>query len=128
MKTERTLLERSGMMFAGAVVLMVAFVTAAPYLGYVPQGSESTLTLHLSVVQTILNVFLLVAGFFFGTSVGTLKKDTAIADQASTIQQAQSVLAPLVNGDQTITLAPGETATAKATATGTTITPDEEPK
>lgn len=124
--TSHTSMERMGVRFAYIVAALVGFVTIAPYFGYYPKGTESTLTLHLSIVQTILTVFIMVASFLFGTSVGSSKKDGALADQASTIQQAQSVLAPLVNGD-TMKLDPGDTATALATDDGTVIKKTSDP-
>jgi hypothetical protein len=75
-----------------AFTAMEAFMTAAPYFGLSPGSADvATLAQQQTLVQTIM---VAIISFLFGASVGTQKKDDALATQASTIATAQAALTP----------------------------------
>lgn len=108
-----------------ALMLMLAFTTAAPY---VCAWSTPVCKIPPDLVRqidqtqnTIQNLALILFGFLFGASVGTRMKDATIDTLAKTAQTAGAALSP---PPEAIVLKPGESATATATADGTEIKPD----
>lgn len=76
------------------------------------------------IVGSLLTKFSDVVAYSFNTTAGSSKKDAIIKTQAETAKVAGAVLGSLSYPDNSITLAPGQEATAKATDSGTIITPN----
>lgn len=90
---------------------MMAFITVAPYFGLaVATGSDAAIIAQHQT--TIQNVTLAIVSFLFGASIGTQKKDDALATQATTIATAQAARNPPAVPD--IVVPQGDTVTVKA--------------
>jgi hypothetical protein len=91
--------------------VMEGFITAAPYLGLSPQAADvATLAQQQTLVQTIM---VAIISFLFGASVGTQKKDEAMAAQANTNAKLTDALTPTT---PVVPLAPGDAVKVAATA------------
>lgn len=75
---------------------------------------------------SILSLMGLVVGFFYGTSTSSRRDRETIGALADTAKQAQKTLSETTptSGAASIKLEPGETATARATESGTIIEGD----
>lgn len=121
--TKSPILERTAVFVAIAVVCDVWWALSAPYMaaffGIVLGDSDRALVGQ--VVSAIINVFLLVVGFFFGTSVGRRQQEDSINKLASTAKTAQEALTPVAAAVASA-VAP-DTANAKTSATKDGNTP-----
>jgi hypothetical protein len=112
-----------GGFLAVVVTLVVAAQTIIPYYMVIPEANSGTIGQQQTMFQT---VFVMIASFFFGASVGSRLKDNvasrqadAAASQASTIAALQAnghgeVTATVTTPSATVPLHAGETATVKA--------------
>jgi hypothetical protein len=105
--------ERLGMIVGLALVLMMMFTTVAPFFIAVPQASIRLIDQQQTILQS---VFMVLVGYLWGNSAGNRQKDSTIDTLART--------AAVGTTSDSISLAPGESATATATANGTEIKPD----
>lgn len=105
--------ERLGMIVGIALVACFIFTTAAPY--FLPISTTSVRLIDQQ--QTILqSVFMVLVGYLWGNSAGNKSKDNTI----ETLAKAQSAS----QNPDGVTIGPGESATAVATDSGTTISKD----
>lgn len=108
----RRLLNRTGAAFAGGVLVIFAGALWALVYHDLPEKNHDII---LILVNTVANVLLMIAGYFFGASVATARQGEIIATQASTIKSAQDKLAPVAGvPDSTVVLPPGDTVAVKA--------------
>lgn len=102
--------------------LMVALATITPYFLTVPQANA---TLISQSQTTLYNGWLVILTYYYATNQLQGRKDAAIQSQAKAIENAQATLSAVAaaspGSSADINLRPGETATATATAAGTTI-------
>lgn len=111
--------ERLGTIVGITLVLCFAFTTAAPY--FLPINPTSVRLIDQQ--QTILqSVFMVLVGYLWGNSAGNKTKDATIETLAKTAQTAGQALS---GASETITIPPGESATASATEEGTVIERDK---
>lgn len=110
MTTNREALNIAGAFVATGLISILGFVTWALVFRTVPTDNQNALTLLIGILSANVGM---VVGFYFGSSVTNKKQADTIEKQASTIEAAQSALAPLAP-PATVTLAPGDTATVKA--------------
>lgn len=107
----------------GALAILLTIMAAAaaltPYFILIP---EKNLTLITQAQTTLWAGWLLMLGYYFGSTSSSKGKDDTIGTLAKTAQTAGAAL-PSV-GPDSITIAPGDSATATATDAGTVITPD----
>ena len=107
---ERTALNWAGGFVAFGLICILGFVTWALVFKQVPADNQNALTLLIGILSANVGM---VVGFYFGSTVTAKKQAETIDKQATTIQDAQSALAP-VNPAPTVTLAAGEVATVAA--------------
>lgn len=93
-----------------ALVLNMTFTTMAPYFIVINPTSVRLIDQQQTILQS---VFMVLVGYLWGNSAGNKSKDATIEKQAHTISEAQSAL--VAPAAPTVTLAPGDTATVKAT-------------
>jgi hypothetical protein len=92
---------------------MVALAALAPYWIAIPEKNMNLITQGQT---TLWAGWLLILGFYFGTTNSQGRKDATIQTLATTASKAQDALAPLSgNAVDTIPVAPGEQVTVKAT-------------
>lgn len=103
--------ERLGMIVGIALVLMMLFTTVAPFFIAVPQQSIRLIDQQQTILQS---VFMVLVGYLWGNSAGNRQKDSTID------VLARNTASPA----DAINLAPGQSATATATESGTEIKPD----
>lgn len=111
-------MEKLGLFVGVMLTLMVAFVTVAPFFVAAPEVGQRLIDQQQTMLQT---VFIALASFLYGTSVGNRQKDSTIDTLARTAQTAGVALS---GGTDSIVLPPGASATATATSAGTVISPD----
>lgn len=99
----------AGTLVAIGLIAILGFVTWALIFVQVPQGNRDTLTVVVGVLSANVG---LVVGFFFGSTVTNHRKDSAVAALAEAARPTQP---------DTLTVLPGQQATATATDAGTVI-------
>lgn len=103
------------------LTIMAALAALTPYVVIIP---KENLTLITQAQTTLWAGWLLMLGYYFGSSSSQKTKDATIQTQAETAAVAQGALAPLVSDNpDAINLAPGEQAKVVSTLAGTTIEP-----
>lgn len=115
MSNGREVLNLAGSLIALAMILMLGGTLWALVRLEVPQPNRDALMVVIGILSSNVGTII---NFFYGSSATNKKQADTIEKQASTIEAAQSALAPLVP-PPTVTLAPGDTATAKAEPEGT---------
>lgn len=110
MTDSRDTLNIAGTFVAVGLIFILAFVTWALVFIAIPAENQNALTFLLGNLSTFVGM---VVGFFFGSSMTNKKQAETIDKQASTIQEAQSALAPL-NPAAATSLEPGESVVVKA--------------
>lgn len=85
-------LNLAGAFVATGLICILGFVTWALVFRTVPTDNQNALTLLIGILSANVGM---VVGFYFGSSVTNKKQAETIDKQASTIQEAQSALAPL---------------------------------
>jgi hypothetical protein len=114
-----TLMERLGFAFGLGLLFLLAFTTAAPYVFSI---KSPELIRQIDQTQnTIQNLCLILASFLYGTSVGKRIAENTIDTLAKTAQAAGAALSSPADS---ISLAPGASATVAATDSGTEIKPE----
>lgn len=99
---------------AVAVTIMVALAALTPYWLPIPEKNMNLITQGQT---TLWNGWLLILGFYFGTTNSQGKKDATIQTLAATAGKAQDALAPLVNPTsiETIPVAEGQKVVVEGT-------------
>jgi uncharacterized protein (DUF697 family) len=97
---------------AFTMTLMVAAAALVPYFVPIPEKNMNLITQGQT---TLWAGWLLMLGYYYGTSQNNTKKDSTIATLASTASSAQAALAPLPEAVEAIKIAPGEVKTVVAT-------------
>lgn len=100
------------------VAVMVLLVLTRP----TPPENETLVT---QVVTGVLGAWVLMLGFYYGTTHTQGRKDATIQTLANTAQAAGAALAPVVPGE--INLPVGQSATVRSTETGATIDKETKP-
>jgi hypothetical protein len=113
--TTSPLIERTGAFVAITVMFLMAWCLALPYMtAYFNLQITDTDHAALSQIETtISNVFVAVASFFFGASVGTRKKDDTIQTLAATADKAQNALPIVAGAAPVVPVGPGEKVVVK---------------
>lgn len=100
---------RSGL--AAVLIVIVGAVLADLLINPMPVSNRDAIML---VVGALLIRLSDVYSYYYGSSVGSTRKDVIAQTQANTIMAAQAALAP-VNPKPDVTLTPGQIATVAAT-------------
>jgi hypothetical protein len=112
---------------AGIMALLLTFivggVATAVLFVVIPKDNQTLVT---QVTTALFGGWMLMLGYFYGTTQTQGRKDAALLSQAKTIESAQSTLSAVSAPAGTVTLAPGDVATATVSPTGTT-TIEKEP-
>lgn len=108
----REVLNLAGSLIALAMILMLGGTLWALVRLEVPQPNRDALMVVIGILSSNVGTII---NFFYGSSATTKKQSETIDKQASTLQAAQAALAPVAGAEATVTLAPGDTATVKAT-------------
>ena len=97
------------------VTIMVALATLTPYAWPLP---EKNMNLIVQAQTTLWNGWLLILGFYFGTSATSRKTEDIMATQAQTAKVAGDTLAATMGAASAppgpVTLTPGEEVKVKA--------------
>lgn len=101
---------------AFTMTLMVAAAALVPYFVLIPEKNMNLITQGQT---TLWAGWLLMLGYYYGTSQNSSKKDSTIATLANTANTAQAALAPLPELEDAVTIAPGEVKTVVGTTEGT---------
>lgn len=108
----REWLNVAGSFIAFAMICLLGGTLLALVRLEVPQPNRDALMVVIGILSSNVGTII---NFFFGSSATNKKQAETIDKQASTIQEAQSALAPLAESKPAVTLEPGESATVKAT-------------
>ena len=110
-KTEKSdTLNVAGAIVAVGLIANLSFVTWALVFIAIPPENQNALTFLLGNLSTFVGM---VVAFYYGSSITNKRQAETIDKQASTIQEAQSALAP-INPVPAANLAPGESVVVKA--------------
>ena len=95
--------------------VMVALATLTPYVIKLP---ETNLNLIVQAQTTLWNGWLLILGFYFGTTIQSNKQNDAISNQAQALGQATARIPRTpqghISGTDKVAIAPGEEVTVQA--------------
>lgn len=116
--TPQNILNWAGSIIGLLLIGMLGFALYALIFVKVPAENQNALTLLIGILSANVGM---VVGFYFGSSSTDKKKTETIDTLAKTAQTAGVALA---SPSDTITIPPGESATATATESGTTISKD----